>query len=57
MVLQGMWNSQQNRFHFLIDRELLLESNLIGFGAIAKTYAEVVERVNLGSIKQLNRVS
>lgn len=57
MVLQGMWNSQQNRFHFLIDRELLLESNLIGFGAIAKTYAEVVERVNLGSIKQLNRVN
>lgn len=57
MVLEGMWNSQQNRFHVLIDRELLLESNLISFGAIAKAYAEVVERVNLGSIKQLNRVS
>ena len=56
MVLEGIWNSQQNRFHFLIDRELLLESNFLSFVAIAKAYAEVVERVNLGSIKQLNRV-
>ena len=45
MVLKGTCNRQQNRFHSLIDRVLFLDSHLISFGAIAKAYATVVERV------------
>lgn len=57
MVLKGMRNSQQSRFLSLINIVLFLEANLISFGAIAKAYAEVVKRVKLGTITQLNCVS
>jgi hypothetical protein len=56
MVLKGMCNRQQNRFHSLINRVLFLESNLISSGAIAKAYAAVIERVKSGTIPELSCV-